>query len=351
MRLDHEIAERVAAGTDPLHNEMQQGLQNIHEIQASRKEMSDGIASLTVRIRTLEQANEELTKGINREFDSAKTISRERESQYFAIEAQLKNLHEMVGVGLQQFDKHLAPIQQRLDGGEAHDQEFGTHLEEMAQRIAEIESIAQQARTSMIAESIQTAQQKNEFAAELSTVRTQLRGMEQWDAAIRLIEDRLNARVQALESQLERIPDLHSRQSEIPELKAQLESVNEKLAAMEVHAKSQQLLMSRIHDPAPMTFDPLRRNQLSGEHAKSASPRVQVERQEHQAAGQSADASMAKRFVETEDQLQTLQARMSADIERARAELREKSGRWKLRHEELRNRSGGIDSSKFGKTS
>ena len=188
----------------------------------------------------------------------------------------------------------------------------------------------QQTHALMINETAQATQQRGGFAAELAALRAQLDDVQARGEVSHRAAETLNARIRELQMQLtQQIPNLDRRDTEMRELKAQLQSLTQQMARTEAGlAPSRGLVVSRIQEAMPR--DSRTRDAAPEVRLDSALPRLGVASQGPQELREG-NGPKDQILVEDGDPLKLMQARMSADIERARAELREKSGRWKVR--------------------
>jgi len=114
-------------------------------------------------------------------------------------------------------------------------------------------------------------------------------------------------------------------------LKAQVQSLIEQVARAETGLASSEFSMAeRVPESPAVSLELITTNAPPLENRPSlvTSRLAAAARGADRLAGGEGPRDL---LIEGDDPVKSLQERMSADIERARAELREKSGRWKVR--------------------
>ncbi len=330
-RLKHEVADQIALRLREFGDEMQSQLRGVGEIKVDRGDFSAEIEVLVARMANIEGAVERAVAGIGVELNSIKSELSEQQIQPPA-EALLKSVEETVRTKIDEIQVYLAQEKQSFRAGDLQRRELETQLERLAQRIKEIESVVQQTHALMINETAQAAQERGGFAAELAALRAQLDDVQARDSVSRGVAETLSARIRELQEQLaQQIPHLDRRDTEMRELKAQLQSLTQQMTRAGAGlAPSRVLVANRIQEAAPTLRDFRAHDAAPEVRLDSSLPRLDVASQGPQESREG-DGPRDQILVEGADPLKLMQARMSADIERARAELREKSGRWKAR--------------------
>jgi len=182
----------------------------------------------------------------------------------------------------------------------------------------------------MINETAQAAQQREGLMTELVTLRTQLGDVPARYAVMDRFEESLQAKFRDLQNQLvQNAATVDRRDGELRELKAQVQSLIEQVARAETGLTSSEFSMAeRVPESPAISLELITTNAPPENRPSLVASRLAAARGAHRLAEGEGPRNL---LVEGEDPVKSLQERMSADIERARAELREKSGRWKVR--------------------
>jgi chromosome segregation ATPase len=332
-RLSREVSERVAAAVHEFGNELRTQVQGIRDLNINLDVINSEIVAFAARIANLERAKEQSSAELRLELDSFITELRERQNQLPAVEALLKNVEQTLQTKIQECHDYLAQEQHSLQAREARYDDFTTHLERVGQRMTDAEAMIHQTHALMVNETAQTAQQRDGFSAELAALRAQLRDTQAREAVIHGIESRLEAKIDELQNQLaQRLTGIDQRDAEIRELKAQMQSLLEPISPIETGMPTLNASAAhRMQTPEATPFGAVTRPTLVEDRLRAVPPRSEGAPQRPPAMPRQDDAPQDQVLIEGTDGLKVLQARMSADIERARAELKEKSGRWKVR--------------------
>jgi chromosome segregation ATPase len=331
-RLTREVEDQLALRIRDFGDEIQSQLRGVGETKVDRGDFNAEIVAFVDRMANIERAVEQTAVGIRFELNSIKSELSEERTQRPQAEALLKNVEETVRTKIEEIQQYLAQEKQRLRARDLQHRELETQMARLAQRIKEIESTVQQTHALMINETAQATQQRGGLAAALAALRAELDDVQARDAVSHGVTETLNTRIRELQVQLtQQIPNLDRRDTEMRELKAQLQSLTEQMARVGAGlAPSRVLVANRIQETAAMPRDLRVRDAAPAVRLDSALHRLDVASQGPQESREG-DGSKDQILVEDGDPLKLMQARMSADIERARAELREKSGRWKVR--------------------
>jgi hypothetical protein len=249
------------------------------------------------------------------------------------VQALLNDIEQSLSTKIQECQDSLIQERQRFQAREVQYHEVATNLEHLAQRMTETESMIHQTHALMVNETVQIAQQRDGVTAELATLRAQVGDSQAREAAFRGIEGRLNVKIHELQNQLgERMASLDRRDGDLRELKAQVQTfIRQMTAAPAGMRPSNVSVTNQVQESAPISLDTGTRVTPAEDRLRAVPPRPEVTQQPPQAVLRPGGEPEDQLLVEGADQLRVLQARMSADIERARAELKEKSGRWKVR--------------------
>jgi len=312
------------------------GLENLLNQERERREISeletnrfkDSLISALNRLARIELAHEQAQavadaqahraeQNINEwqgELASLKTeLSRQSEQQ---MQASAQAMQAHVDSKINELQTFLAAEQQDQRTGHALLNDLHNQLQLIAQRLIETESNAEQTHALMVNETEQTAQLRNSLMGDLAALQSQLAQRQAREVQIDAVITELSARFEEIQSQLnENWTHVKNRDGEMAELKDQMQNFIQQLAAKSAGP----LTANRTHGPAIVTVRP-----VSVHTRLDATPILTP------AAEVSEEAPLMSRFdagVDTvKDQKTQLQQRLSADIERVRAELRKRAG-------------------------
>jgi hypothetical protein len=168
--------------------------------------------------------------------------------------------------------------------------------------------------------------------AELDTLKIQLKDQQLRDSVVQNIEENMNGKISELQHQLgQRTRLFDHRDAEFRELKEQIRSLSEKIVEIDAAQSFSGAVTKSTHESAALPAD------LSISRPHRVEPSIVARRVEEGGPNviprvtPSTDTPVDHLFAANKEQLKQLQERMSAEIERARAELKEKSSRWKVR--------------------
>ena len=227
----------------------------------------------------------------------------------------IQKLEETVSAKIGELRSHFALEQQSGQGRDALLSEIRSEMQLMVQRLVQAESSAQQTHALMVNEAAQTGQLRDSMIGELTALQTQLAERRTRDAEIDGLARELKGRVFEIQSQLsQKLSLLASRDEEFAELKLEVQNLMQ-LSAQKPAAPP--AAVNRLHAPLGATVG------LSSPKAQpDAMSAFSPPANEPNSLMQSYDAESEA----PKDQKKQLQQRMSADIERARAELRKRAG-------------------------
>jgi chromosome segregation ATPase len=223
----------------------------------------------------------------------------------------MESLESSIGRQFQELQDQLAQTRNESEARDEQLREADRKIDTLAERLVEAEALAHRTHALMVNENTQGAERREGLRMELDELRAQWTRGPAIDATLRAVEEKLNLKIGEWESRLaQRLSLLDYRDAEIRELKTQVQNLGDvlpgtatlNLAAAPAHGV---LAMSQSFEKGAEAGVP---TDLSG--------------------GVSPGGGVA---VGGREQMRQLQERISADIERARAELREKSGRSKAR--------------------
>jgi DNA repair exonuclease SbcCD ATPase subunit len=185
-------------------------------------------------------------------------------------------------------------------------QEFQLHVAQKLSRLEKLDA----ARTQQAEQAI--AGVKSEIAALNGELIQRPTPMSPADPVLRGLEHKLSAKIEEVRQQMgQKFSALDSREGDLKELKERSQSL--------IHRVSQLSAIIQSSQNTAITVQPM-------------APRPDVSAPPTPAGKAQGDDSLAEIQAHSEkEQLIKLQERMSSEIERVRAELKERSGRWKVR--------------------
>jgi hypothetical protein len=190
--------------------------------------------------------------------------------------------------------------------------------------------MAHQTHALMVNENEQATQLREGFRIDLATLQGQLSERQSMDAVIQGVEDGLTVKLRELQNQLaQKMLVMDRRDAEFRDLKAQVQILAQGMLPAGTTSPSAQASTADRIKEFPVDTNALRakpEDRLSVGSSKIENTPQGTQGSLHEDA-EPRDGLLAG----GKNPLTQLQERMSADIERARAELREKSGRWKVR--------------------
>jgi hypothetical protein len=205
-------------------------------------------------------------------------------------------------------------------------------MQAVAERLATAESVSQRTHALIVNESEQSAQIRQTVRAEIDSLQEQLAKSPWSEAAIEAIEEKISARIRELEGALgQKMRLLEFRDAEFRELKAEVQLLNQGRVRVDAPVSLSPSPSAQSDAPSvvlPMDINALRARREDG---FSADSHAAENTQGMSATEFASDTLTSGDTTASKDHMRQLQERISADIERARAELREKSGRWKAR--------------------
>lgn len=320
--------ERIVARLREVEENIRREASAIGAAKADRDEVTTEFAGLAERLTRIERAVESASVSMGIELTSIKADLNRQQSQLQPAAALLQSLEETLRTEIAAIQDYLGREQQSARTRELQQREFEMQLQRVTQRLKETESMVQQTHALIVNEGARAAQQREALTAELAALRAQA-AEPQTRAALERLEEGLRAKIHELQSQLaQNTAGLDQRDDELRDLKAQIKN----LAAQAARSENRMAplpfpLAERIPDTAPAL-------DVAPEAPRESRPNMApalagLPREAHVLA--EVNGGWEPALTEGQDPLKMLHERMSADIERARAELREKSGRWKLR--------------------
>jgi hypothetical protein len=323
-----QIEQSVSSRAHELENLLNQERERREKSELGTNRLKDTLSSALNRLARLELANEQVLaaaavqaqraeQSVNEwkgELGSLKTeLSRQSEQQ---MRASLQALQANFDSKIHELQTFLAAEQQDQRTGHALLNELRNQLQLIAQRLIEAESSAQQTHALMVNETEQTAQLRNSLMGDLAALQSQLAVRQVRDAQLDAVIAELSARFEEIQGQFsENWANATSRDGEIADLKSQMQNFVHQLAAKSAGPST----ANRLHGPGIVTARP-----TSVQSTLDAMPMLMPAAQVNEAAPlmQSYDTGADG----VKEQKQQLQQRLSADIERVRAELRKRAG-------------------------
>ena len=329
-RWSKEIDERISAKIQELGDEIRDKLHIIGSVKVESEHFVAETKALAHQIAQNEHATQQIAAVLSGELSAIKAGLNQQQNQQQAMGALLKKVEEMVRIKIQEIQDYLVQGQSNLQNRDAQLTEQKADLQKLAQRIAEVESMAHQTHALMVNENEQTTQLREGFRSDLATLQGQLGERQSMDAVIQGIEESLTVKLRELQNQLaQKMLVMDRRDAEFRDLKAQVQ-----ILAQEMPSAGTALPAAQVSTPNRTKEFPIDTNALRAKPEDRLSiGSSKIENTPHGTQGLLHEDAEPRDglLVGGKNPLTQLQERMSADIERARAELREKSGRWKVR--------------------
>jgi DNA repair exonuclease SbcCD ATPase subunit len=202
-----------------------------------------------------------------------------------------------------------------------------SEIQTLVQRLSETESATQQTHALMVNECGQEAQWRDGLRSEHESLRAQVAAIQPNDNALRALEEGFQREIGALEDRLiQKWRLLEQQDADLRELKAQFQNF-----AQQSNPADAVLPVSPVTPFAPTVAVPVDISALRAQREASSVGSIKAQPQSVVVGPVDNQEPSETLSNVNRDQLKQLQERLSADIERARNELREKSGRWKVR--------------------
>jgi chromosome segregation ATPase len=329
-RWSKEIDERISAKIQELGDEIRDKLHIIGSVKVESEHFVAETKALAHQIAQNEHATQQIAAVLSGELSAIKAGLNQQQNQQQAMGVLLKKVEEMVRIKIQEIQDYLVQGQSSLQNRDAQLTEQKADLQKLAQRIAEVESMAHQTHALMVNENEQATQLREGFRSDLATLQGQLGERQSMDAVIQGIEDSLTVKLRELQNQLaQKMLVMDRRDAEFRDLKVQVQILAQEMPSAGTTSPAAQVSTPNRTKEFPVDTNALRakpEDRLSIGSSK-------IENTPHGTQGLLHEDAEPRDglLVGGKNPLTQLQERMSADIERARAELREKSGRWKVR--------------------
>ncbi|MGZ8496941.1 MAG: hypothetical protein ACXW5W_00890 [Candidatus Binatia bacterium] len=336
-----DFDERLTARLRELSDEIRDKLHGVTSAKVDQEQFRGETLALTARIAQLEQSNQnasadaaseardayQATVALREEIAALKSTLLEQQGA-LPNEALVRSVEAMLREQIHEVHKQIAQHQRGTIESENQFQELRGDIQTLIQRQVQAETVAQQTHALVTQD---TAQLRGAVKADMAALEAQLNERRARDAALSGVEETVNVRLRELHNQVAQgMLALDRRDGEVRELKTQLQTL-----AQRVGDNGLPRPLASVSRPDGLTEGgaaaPL------GEFAASLPP---VELRTVVTSGSmDSGANLLQPALPVDSVLTDpvkvpavdLHDRLSAEIERKRAELREKSGRWKVR--------------------
>ncbi len=316
------IATRLTA----LNQQWSERIGTYEKSVVDREHLQIEVGALIERVEQMELAYRQTQSNGSTELQQVATDLR-REMEEFKAElshhaerASQALIHALEGSVNAKIGELLSALARDRENDQRRDaqlSELQREIRALAERLVRAESSAQQTHALMVNETAQSAQLRDGMNQELTTLQTQLAETQAQGAKIDSMVEQLNARLLELQNQLnQKFAMLAGREADIGDLKIQVQKL---IATNATQSGALAKTVNRLDAPIGVAVE------LSGmKSPEKGVPMVKPDTAANQANTllQSYDAG-ARGPTEHE---KLLQQRISADIERVRAELRKRAG-------------------------
>ncbi len=332
--------ERLTARLRELGDEIRGKLHGVTSAKVDQEQFRGETLALTARIAQLEQSNQNASAGAANEAREASQATVALRGEIAGLktalleqrrapnDALVRSVEAMLREQIHEVHKQIAEHQRAAIEWQNQFKELPGDMQTLMQRQVQAETLAQQTHALVAQE---TAQIRGAVKADMTAIEAQLNERRARDGALQGVEDTVNGRLRELHNQLAHgMLALDRRDGELRELKTQVQTL-----AQRVGHNGLPPLLASVSRPDGLaeggTAAPL------GGFAASLQP---VELRTVVTSGSMDSGANLLQPALPGDGLMTdpvkvpavdLHERLSAEIERKRAELREKSGRWKVR--------------------
>lgn len=229
----------------------------------------------------------------------------------------VQGIEESLSGKIQELRDYLAREQQDRHGRDAILNELRGEMQIVVQRLVQAEANAQQSHALMVNDAAQAAQLRDQMIGELSALQGQLNQRQERDAMFEVLGAELRGRIYEEQNLLsQKLAVLESRDAEFAELKSQVHELTQ-LSTQ----KSAVTPTAASRPPSPIAVNVgLGGLKMPAEAIPALTPMASVSESIRVMPSHQTPADGLK------DETKQLQQRLSADIERARAELRKRAG-------------------------
>ena len=322
LKFEEDVAERIYS----LESRLAEKLDQREPVDGSQFQMAmSALANRVAQVELVNQQAQSVTDGeAARSQQAVEALQKELaatkvelgQNNLECTQRLIQGLEETLSAKLQQLESVLARQQQDGQRRDALLSEVRSEMQVLTQRLAQAESSVQRTHTLMVTEAAQTAQLREGVLSDLMALQTRLAERESHDRQFESLSRDLNARLFEIQDQLKEKSVLFSgRDGEIAQLRLEVQKLTQMIAPMPTgHAET----VTRAQAPSGVT----------GVLGVKAQPEA-LQTLKPASAGnepisllQTYNAEM----VGSNDLKKQLQQRMSADVERVRAELRKRAG-------------------------
>jgi hypothetical protein len=322
-------SEDYAARTRALESRLSERLEARERSAVDFGQLQIDVSTLRNRMMQIELAYQHAQSSSGAEAQRGQQVADELRLELTALKADLgqqatitaqsilANVEEIFGTKMNELQSCLLRAQQDGEGRDARLSEMQGELHVIAQRLVQAESSTQQTHALLVNETAQSAQLRDGMMSEFTALQSQLAEQRASGASNDSLGEELSARMENLQNQLsQNIAMLESRDAEIAALKTQVQNIAQ--SATVLKSATPAPTVNRLHAPIGVTVG------LGG--VKGQSETTMPAR--NSAAGE--PNSLLQTYDAEADgpkeQKRQLQQRISADIERVRAELRKRAG-------------------------
>jgi chromosome segregation ATPase len=311
-----EIEEPISARMAELENRLGETIGRLETSKADRERFQFEVNALVNRLEVVEIGHQQMQSLRGAEVEQVAAAFR---AELAALDEELRRHAAATSQALIQavkgtFDAELGELQdgfaRERQSGESREavlHELQEEIQKLTQRLAHTESSAQQTHALMVNEAAQSEQLRVSVTRELATLQGQLVRWQSDGASIESLAEQLNARIVDVQNQWsQKWALLASRDAEIAEIKMQVQNL---IGTSSAQNTGQPEAPNRPYSPIGVTVG------LSGLKTPPAGSESSSLLQSYDSASD-----------ESKDQKKQLQQRISADIERVRAELRKRAG-------------------------
>jgi DNA repair exonuclease SbcCD ATPase subunit len=326
-----EVADRTeefAARTQALESRLIESLGAGEKGAADLRQLQIDMSALLNRMMQLELSYQETQSSTGADAQRVEQVAEELRRELGALKADLgqqasetaqsilASVEAIFGSKIKELQSALVLAQQDGQGREERWNEMQGELRILAQRLVQAESSTQQTHALLVNEAAQSTQLREAVMSEFTALHGQLAEQQAIGASIDRFNRELNARIDNVQDRLGRsIATLEHRDAEIADLKTQVENLSRNGT---LKSATPAATVNRLHAPIGVTVG------LSGVKTQTDAtpPALKSTPAEPNSLLQSYDSGADG----SKEERKQLQQRISADIERVRAELRKRAG-------------------------
>jgi hypothetical protein len=329
-----DFDERLTTRLRELGDEIRGKLQGVTSAKVDQEQFRGETLALTARIAQLEEANKQVDSGaaadareayqatmvLRDEIAALKTVMLEQPVR--PIDAIVRDVQEMLRPQIQDLHDQLGQKQRTTVEWENQFTELRGDIQMLMQRQIQSELVAKQSQTLLTQE---MAQIRGGLKGDLLAVEAQLNERRSREAALQGLGETLNLRLGELHKQLAQgTLALDQHDGELRDLKGQVQLLAQQIS------QARQYASNRFDSMATGSAAPLGAGTL-GSQPTDLQPTAPDRSADNPPNLFQPVATASSTPDQTKISAINLHDRLSSEIERKRAELREKSGRWKVR--------------------